>query len=89
MAKWVLEPAIDEDEDVVNNPPQYNTGGIESIDAMKAMSEGSNVEPHHAYCWQNAFKYIWRWPYKNGVEDLRKAQWYIERLIVELERDDS
>ena len=89
MAKWVLEPAIDEDEDVVNNPPQYNTGGIECIDAMKAMSEGSYVEPHHAYCWQNAFKYIWRWPYKNGVEDLRKAQWYIERLIVELERDDS
>ena len=37
MAKWVLEPAIDEDEDVVNNPPQYNSGGIECIDAMKAI----------------------------------------------------
>ena len=77
MAKWKELPA-----DVVNHPPQYNSGGIECIDAMKAMSEGSYVEPHHAYCWQNAFKYIWRWPYKNGVEDLR-----IDRLIHELENE--
>ena len=71
MAKWKELPA-----DVVNHPPQYNSGGIESY-----------VEPHHAYCWQNAFKYIWRWPYKNGVEDLRKARWYIDRLIHELENE--
>jgi hypothetical protein len=54
---------------------------------MRAMSLGSYVEPHDAYCWQNAFKYLWRWPYKNGVEDLKKARWYIDRLIEELESD--
>ena len=82
MAKWKELPV-----DMVNNPPQYNTGGIECIDAMKAMSEGSYVEPHHAYCWQDAFKYIWRWPYKNGVEDVRKAKWYNVLLINELENE--
>ena len=55
---------------------------------MKAMSQGSYVEPHQAYCWQNAFKYLWRWPYKNGIEDLQKARWYIDRLIEELETDE-
>jgi len=29
----------------------------------------------------NIFKYVWRYEYKNGVEDLRKAKWYLERLI--------
>lgn len=72
-------------EDMVNNPPHYNQAGIECIDAMQAMSEGASVSPHEAYCWQNAFKYLWRWPYKNGVQDLRKAQWYLDRLIKQME----
>jgi hypothetical protein len=52
---------------------------------MEAMSEGAKVAPHAAYCWQNAFKYLWRWPYKNGLEDLKKCRWYLDRLIEELE----
>ena len=81
---------IDEDPmpimDVVHKPPHYNEGSIECIDAMKAMADGvMNVSAHEAYCWQNAFKYIWRWPYKNGAEDLKKARWYLNRLIEELE----
>lgn len=72
--------------DKVNHPPHYQ-GDIECIDAMKAMAKGCKVDTHQAYCWQNAFKYIWRWPYKNGVEDLKKAQWYLNRLIEELEHD--
>lgn len=72
--------------DMVNNPAHYNRAGIECIDAMKAMSEGALVEPHEAYCWQNAFKYMWRWPYKGKpVEDLKKARWYLDRLISEIE----
>ena len=73
--------------DMVEHPPHYNGSAIECIDAMKAISQGSYVVPHQAYCWQNAFKYLWRWPYKNGVEDLKKARWYIDRLIEELETD--
>jgi len=72
--------------DVVNNPPHYNEGEIECIDAMKSMADGVlNVSAHEAYCWQNAFKYMWRWPYKSGVEDLKKCRWYLDRLINQLE----
>lgn len=72
--------------DVVNKPPHYNASSIECIDAMKSMADGVlNVSAHEAYCWQNSFKYLWRWPYKNGVEDLKKCRWYLDRLIEELE----
>jgi hypothetical protein len=75
-------------KDLVNNPPHYNEGSIECIEAMRAMADGVlNVSAHEAYCWQNAFKYLWRWPYKNGVEDLKKCRWYLERLIEQLEND--
>ncbi len=53
------------------------------------MSIGANMHPNEAYCWQNSFKYLWRFPYKNGLEDLHKARWYIDRLISRMEaRDD-
>lgn len=71
--------------DMVNRPPHYNQAGIECIDAMQAMTEGAKVNPHAAYCWQNSFKYLWRWPYKNGLQDLQKARWYLDRLISEIE----
>ena len=73
--------------EMVNSPPHYTTeDGIECIDAMKAMSEGADISSHEAYCWQNSFKYLWLWPYKNGVEDLKKARWYLDRLIKEAEK---
>jgi len=75
--------------DMVNQPPHYNSSNIECINAMRAMVEGADVEPHQAYCWQNAFKYLWRWPYKNGLEDLRKARWYLDRLIEEKENAEG
>jgi len=72
--------------DVVNSPPHYRSSSIECIDAMAAMSEGvSNLSAHESYCWQNSFKYLWRWPYKSGIEDLKKCRWYLDRLISELE----
>ena len=84
--KPYYDPFNDLDCDLVNKPPHYNTAGIECIDAMTAMVEGSKIAPHESYCWQNAFKYLWRFPYKNGLEDLWKARWYIDRLISQLER---
>ena len=74
--------------DNVNHPVHYNSaGGIECIDAMEAMVAEAHVDPHLSYCWQNAFKYLWRWHYKNGVEDLKKARWYIDRIIQKMEDD--
>ena len=67
--------------DMVNNPRHYTAGGIECIEAIKAAIGGlTGVE---AFCTGNAIKYLWRWKLKNGVEDLEKANWYINRLISE------
>ena len=76
---------MDNTVDVVNKPPHYNTSGLECIDAMAAMVEDSDVSAHIAYCWQNSFKYLWRWPYKNGLEDLKKARWYLDRIMKDME----
>ena len=73
--------------DMVNSPPHYNTIGIECIEAMKAMSDGADLPSSHAhYCWQNAFKYLWRHPYKGAaIEDLKKCEYYLKRLMNEYE----
>ena len=66
--------------DNVNHPAHYTQGDVECIDAIEAaVSELSGIE---AVCTGNAIKYLWRWKKKNGVEDLEKARWYIDRLIV-------
>ena len=77
--------------DMVNHPPHYASSKIECIDAMEAMT-GQNrdyktfLTGHMMYLWQVIFKYIWRFPYKeNPVEDLKKAKFYLERLINRLE----
>ena len=71
--------------DLVNRPPHYTMGGVECIDAIKAATAG--LTGFEGYCTGNALKYLWRWKHKNGVEDLRKAQWYINRLIEEKSHD--
>ena len=65
--------------DPVKKPKHYNLGGIECIDALAAATTG--LEGIDAVCTANAIKYLWRWKHKNGVEDLKKAIWYIEKLI--------
>lgn len=68
-------------KDNVNHPSHYTQGGIECIDAIKAATVGlTGIE---AVCTGNAIKYLWRWKFKNGVEDIRKAIWYLERLLKE------
>ena len=72
-----------EGHDPVNHPDHYTQGGVECIDALKAATTG--LEGIEAVCTANAIKYLWRWKQKNGAEDLRKAVWYIDRLIGETE----
>jgi|TARA_X000001316_G_C922107_1_gene36929 hypothetical protein len=69
------------EEDAVNHPQHYNQAGIECIDAIKAATD----EGFEYYLQGNILKYLWRYRYKNGVEDLKKAQWYLEKLIKETE----
>lgn len=74
---------VEPDADMVNHPPHYTQGGIECIDALKAATVGKvGIE---AVCTANAIKYLWRYEEKNGIEDVKKARWYIDRLIKELE----
>lgn len=69
-------------KDNVNHPSHYTQGAIECIDAIKEATKGLfGIE---AVCTGNIIKYVWRWKFKNGVEDLHKADWYLQRLIKEV-----
>lgn len=69
--------------DSVNHPGHYTAGGIECIEAIKAATEG--LQGIQAVCAANAIKYVWRFSRKNGAEDVRKAIWYLERLLREID----
>jgi len=62
------------------NPSHYKQGGIECIEAMKVALGGGFL----GYLRGNAIKYLWRYDKKNGAEDLKKARWYLDRLISEV-----
>jgi len=64
--------------DPVNNPAHYNKGDIECIDGIEAML---TREEFIGYLRGNSLKYRWRFPYKNGIEDLKKAEWYEKKLL--------
>lgn len=63
--------------DAVTKPQHYNSGNIEAIVYMEGQLEGGIVD----YCEGNVIKYIHRWRSKNGLQDLKKAQWYLAKLI--------
>lgn len=75
------------DDTVVNHPPHYTAGKIECIDALEAATTG--LKGIEAVCTANAIKYLWRWKHKNGVQDLQKAQWYINKLIEVCEEQED
>lgn len=65
-------------EDNVQHPAHYTSGSIECIDAM---TETQGVEAVKNFCICNAFKCLWRHGKKNGVEDVKKAAWYLNKFI--------
>ena len=66
--------------DNVNHPQHYiSANGLETIDVIEAWTDG--LEGIEAVCTANVIKYISRWKKKNGVEDLEKARWYLDKLI--------
>ena len=75
------------DEDV-NSPAHYaQQGDIECIDAMESMMSREEII---GYLRGNSFKYRWRFRSKsNAVKDLRKAQWYENRLMALLEKEET
>jgi len=65
--------------DNVNHPSHYTQGKIECIDAIEESTKG--LIGISAVCVANIIKYIWRYKFKNGIEDLKKARWYLDKLI--------
>lgn len=68
--------------DAVNHPAHYTAGKVECIEAIEA-ALCCHADPSLAFLTGQAIKYLWRWPLKNGVEDLEKARFYLDRLIDE------
>jgi len=71
----------------VNHPPHYTAGKVECIDALEAATIG--LQGIEAVCTANAIKYLWRWKQKNGLEDLAKAKWYINKLAKYVAEQDD
>lgn len=70
--------------DRVNHPPHYTSGDIECIDAIDACVCNYGSPVHAGLVWQ-VIKYLWRAPLKdNYSEDIRKAKWYLDRLVTKL-----
>ncbi len=71
--------------DPVNSPSHYNSGGIEAIEGIEASMA---PEAYEGYLKGNIMKYMWRYEKKaKPIEDLKKAQWYLDRLISALEKE--
>ena len=75
---------IDEKVDLVNHPPHYTSGGIETIDYMEAKATPEEFIGHLRL---TALKYISRFGKKDdSLEDMKKGRWYLDRLIKTLEK---
>lgn len=66
------------ESDNVNHPSHYTDGSIECIEALEAQL---SKEEYRGYLKGNVAKYLWREKHKGGVESLKKAEWYLKRLI--------
>ena len=69
--------------DAVECPQHYTSTSIECIDAMR---ETQGDEAVKSFCVCNAFKYLWRHNSKNGDEDIKKANWYLNKAVELMER---
>lgn len=73
-------------EDVINHPTHYCKGKLECKDVQEAVIIGyDGIEIAHVW---NIVKYLYRAPFKGGSESLKKARWYLDRLIEAFEKND-
>jgi len=70
-------------KDNVNSPSHYTNGKIECINAIESATVGK--KGLEAVCVANVIKYLWRYEDKNGVEDIKKAHWYLDQLVKTVE----
>lgn len=66
-------------KDMVNHPSHYNKGKYECLEVVKELVK--DMEGEEAILFFNTFKYLWRYKFKNGIEDLKKCEFYLKELI--------
>lgn len=77
-----------DEKDMVNHPQHYiSENGLEAIDVIESFT--SDLSGYEAVETGNVLKYMLRWKHKNGLEDLKKAQWYLNRLIENKEKEND
>lgn len=75
-------------DQMVSHPSHYQTkSGLETIQVIEAFTEG--LEGIEAVDTANVIKYICRWKKKNGLQDLKKAMWYLTNLINHVEEKEN
>jgi hypothetical protein len=78
--KYDMQPPVDS---MVNSPKHYTAGDVECIDGIEA---SMTPEAFKGYCKGSSMKYLWRYELKaKPLEDLHKAQWYLNKLISKVE----
>ncbi len=83
-----MNEVYETNDKMVSHPDHYQTGsGLETIEVIEAFTEG--MDGIEAVCTGNALKYVCRWKKKNGVQDLKKAVWYLSYLIEHLEKQEK
>jgi hypothetical protein len=81
----VCHVELTDQNDNVNHPAHYTQGKIECIDYIE---DKLGKEGFLAYMQGNIIKYITRYKHKNGIEDLKKAKWYLDKMIKTLEKNE-
>lgn len=72
--------------DNVNHPSHYKSGKFETIDIIE---DKTTPEMFEGFCIGNVLKYVTRYRGKNGIEDLKKAEWYLKKIIDFIEKGKS
>lgn len=65
------------------NPDHYD--GRLGVTCISAIENAMTDDEYRGFLWGNIFKYVWRWPKKNGLTDLKKARWLLDKLIEKVE----
>ena len=73
--------------DNVNHPKHYE--GSTSLECIQCMEVAFGKQAVSNFCLCNAFKYLWRYKNKNGVEDVNKARWYLDHVLSYMERNED
>ena len=75
---------LDKNDNIVNHPKHYQSeNGLEVINVIEAFT--ADLKGYQATDTGNILKYMCRWHKKNGLEDLKKARWYLDHLIERIE----